>query len=123
MFKADVDTIELTAQSGNKYSFKMCEFDTMESIDRAVEKFAHPGLYVFAYRYSKPNDARYWYNLKYIGETEDFSKRDYNNHHKKSEIEGENANSWGYCITTIDAASRKELEEDLIKVYNPPCNG
>ena len=123
MFKADIDTIELTGQSGSKYSFRMCEFDTMESIDHAVENFGHSGLYVFAYRFSKPNDTRYWYTLKYIGETANFSQRNYSNHHKKQEIENENVNSWGYCVTTVDEKSRKEIEADLIKMYNPPCNG
>lgn len=64
----------------------MYEYDTMEVIDTACAKFTSAGLYVFAYRYTKPGDIRNWYSLQYIGETENFSKRDYNNHHKKNEI-------------------------------------
>lgn len=123
MFRADIDTIELVGQSGTKYSFKMCEFDTMESIDKAVENFSHAGLYVFANKFSKPNDNRFWYTLKYIGETGDYSARNYSSHQKKDEILGESANSWGYCVLTVNEASRREIEKDLIARYNPPCNG
>lgn len=100
----------------------MCDFDTMESIDNAVKDFAQPGLYVFAYKFSKQNDARSWYNLKYIGETNDYSKRDYSNHHKRNELIEENTNSWGYCVVTVDDESRRAIESDLIARYNPSCN-
>lgn len=123
MFRADIDTLELTGRSGNKYTFKMCQYDTMESIDTAVRSFPHSGLYIFAYRFSKPNDSRFWYSIKYIGETGDYSTRDYTNHHKKEMITEEGANSWGYCVMTLNEQQRKELEADLVASYKPPCNG
>jgi hypothetical protein len=123
MFTSNTDKLTLTGKSGNSYTFNMCTFDTMDEIDDAVKKFTHAGLYVFAYRYTKPSDARFWYYIKYIGETEDYSKRDYNNHHKKDDIEKSNANSWGYCVLSVSEKDRKALESDLISNYNPPCNG
>lgn len=123
MFKSNTDTLDLIGQSGIYYHFKMCEFDTMQEIDEAVKSSAESGLYLFAQRYSKPNDPRYWYNLIYIGETDNYSSRNYNNHHKKTEIENAKSNAWGYCIITEDGEKRKEYESDLIARYNPPCNG
>ena len=123
MFKSDTDTLELTGKSGKKYTFKMCEFDKMDEIDTAVSNFPQAGLYVFAYRYKKPADLRNWYKLIYIGETEDYSKRNYSNHHKKEKIEKANANAWGYCVTASKEKDRTDKESDLIDSYNPPCNG
>lgn len=123
MFKADTDTLELTGKSGNKYIFKMCEYDTMESIDKACENFTAAGLYVFAYRYTKPIDTRQWYALKYVGETDNYSQRDYSNHHKKKEIVAEKCNAWGYCTLSVSDDKRKEIEADIIANYNLPCNG
>lgn len=122
MFRADIDTLELIGRSGNKYTFKMCEYDTMESIDSAVGSFPHSGLYIFAYKFSKPNDSRFWYSIKYIGETGDYSNRNYTNHHKKEMIIAEGANSWGYCVMTLNEQQRRGIEADLITKYNPPCN-
>lgn len=122
MFRTDIDTVELTGRSGKKYTFKMCAYDTMESIDNAVKSFPHSGLYIFAYRFSKTNDPRSWYSIKYIGETGDYSTRDYSNHHKKEKIIAEGANSWGYCVMTLNEQQRKEIEADLVSLYNPPCN-
>lgn len=123
MFKANTDTLVLTGKSGKMYAFNMCEYDTMEAIDKACENFTSAGIYVFAYRYKKLGDDTNWYNLKYIGETEDYSKRDYSNHHKKDEIVKSNANAWGYYKTSVSEKDRKEIESDLIANYNPPCNG
>lgn len=123
MFKTDGNTLELTGKSGNKYTFKMCEYDTMEAIDKACEKFTAAGLYVFAYRYTKPDDATLWYTLKYVGETENYSQRDYSNHHKKKEIVAEKCNAWGYCTLTVSDDKRKEIEADIIANYNLTCNG
>ena len=122
MFRNNIDTLTLKGKSGNTYTFNMCTYDTMDEIDDAVENFAQAGLYVFTYRYTKQGDVRYWYNIKYIGETEDYSKRDYSNHHKKDDIEKANANSWGYCTLTASEKDRKAIEADLIAQYNPPCN-
>lgn len=123
MFKTDNDMLELTGKSGNKYTFKMYEYDTMEAIDKACEKFTAAGLYVFAYRYTKQGDNRICYTLKYVGETEDYSQRDYSNHHKKKEIIGEKCNAWGYCSLTVSDDKRKEIEADIIANYNLVCNG
>ncbi len=123
MFKINTDTLVLIGQNDISFSFKMCEFDRLEDIDDAVKSWGDAGLYIFAYKYSKPNDPRYWYSLKYIGETENYSSRNYSDHHKKEEIENAQANSWGYCIVNDTNSRRKEYETDLISKYNPPCNG
>lgn len=123
MFKSNTDTLTLIGQSGTRYTFRMCEFDQLQAIDVAVKDFVKAGLYLFALRYTKPNDPRYWYSIKYIGETENYSQRNYGNHHKRKEIEEAHANSWGYCIITDSDDKRKEDEIDLISRYNPPCNG
>ena len=123
MFKSNTDTLDLIGQSGTHFQFRMCEFDTLQEIDEAVKTFTNSGLYIFAHRYSKPNDPRYWYSLKYIGETDNYSNRNYSNHHKKHEIEDAKSNAWGYCIITDDDDKRKGFESDLIARYNPPCNG
>ncbi|MBQ7640819.1 MAG: hypothetical protein IJS91_07550 [Bacteroidales bacterium] len=123
MFKTNTDTLDLTGKSGKSYSFQICEYDTLEAIDNACEKFTTAGLYVFAYRYAKQGDSHNWYVLKYIGETKNFSERDYSNHHKKKEIVKENCNAWGYLVTTCSEKERLEMESDLIDNYNPLCNG
>ena len=123
MFKTDTDMLKLTGKSGKTYTFHICEFDTMEAIDKACEKFTPAGLYVFAYRYIKQGDARNWYDLKYIGETGNYSERDYSNHHKKEEIVKAKCNAWGYCTTTCSEKDRLAQESDLIENYNPPFNG
>ena len=123
MFKSNTDTLVLTGKSSKKYTFQMCEYDTTEAIDTACANFTLAGLYVFAYRYTKPGDSCNWYNLQYIGETEDYSKRDYSNHHKKKEIVAAKCNAWGYYKTTCNDNARKSLERELIDKYNPPCNG
>lgn len=118
----DLGTLVLTGESGQSYTFKIYGYDTMASIDDAVKDFAKAGLYVFANKHSRPNDNRNWFRVNYIGETEDYSKRDYSNHHKKDSIESENSNTWGYCVLTVSAQKRKDIEADLIAKYNPPCN-
>lgn len=123
MFKSNTDTLQLKGKSGKTYTFNMCTFDSMEDIDDAVENYSKAGLYVFAYRYTKPGDARFWYSIKYIGETEDYSKRDYSNHHKKDKIEDAEANVWGYCVLNVKEEERKAIETDLIAQWNPSCNG
>lgn len=122
MFTSDIDTLKLTGKSGNIYTFNMCTFDTMDEIDDAVKNFAHAGLYVFTYSHTKQGDPRTWYSIKYIGETNDYSQRDYSNHHKKDDIEKANTNAWGYCVLTVSEKDRKAIETDLIAQYNPPCN-
>ena len=123
MFKTNTDTLVLTGKSGKEYTFQMCEYDTMEAIDTACAQFTSAGLYVFAYRYTKPGVTRNWYNLQYIGETENYSERNYSNHHKKKEIVAAKCNAWGYYKTTCSEENRKALESDLIDNYNLPCNG
>ena len=123
MFKTNTDTLALTGKSGKTYTFQMCEYDTMEAIDKACEKFTSAGIYVFAYRYTKQGDARNWYDLQYIGETENYSKRDYSNHHKKEDIKKAKCNAWGYYKTICSEKERLEIESDLIDNYNLPCNG
>ena len=41
--------IMLYNKLGKKYTFQMCEYDTMEAIDTACANFTSAGLYVFAY--------------------------------------------------------------------------
>lgn len=56
MFKINTDTLVLSGKSGKRYTFQMCEYDTMEAIDNVCKKFTSAGLYVFAYRYTKQGD-------------------------------------------------------------------
>lgn len=122
MLKKDLGTLVLTGKSGQSYTFKIYEYDTMASIDDAVKDFTQAGLYVFANKHMKPNDNRNWFSVIYIGETEDYSKRDYSNHHKKDCIKSKDSNTWGYCVLTVSDQKRKDIEADLIANYNPPCN-
>lgn len=119
----DLGTLVLSGKSGHNYTFHMWEYESMEAIDNAVKSFTNSGLYVFTNKHYNPNDNVNWFCINYIGETEDYSKRDYSNHHKKDRIESSNTNSWGYCILNVGEKERKKIEADLIANYNPPCNG
>ena len=118
----DLGALMLSGKSGRSYTFKIYEFDTMEALDDAIRDFRQAGLYVFANRNIKPSDNN-WFTINYIGETDDYSKRDYSSHHKKDEIVSKKSDIWGFCILSGTERERKEIEADLIEKYFPSCNG
>ena len=78
---------------------------------------AAPGNYIFA---SKSFSGE-WIPI-YIGQTSDLSER-FDNHHKATCIIDHGATHIHVHVSSDDENVRREEEQDLIDLYQPPCNG
>jgi hypothetical protein len=103
-------TLALTGKSGTVYTFAVYPINT--------ELPKSGGVYVFTKR--NQSNQSYTHTVIYIGMTQEFLARHYN-HHKDDCIDKNGATH--ICLLIEGSEKRrKEIEVDLIKAYNPPCN-
>ena len=91
---AKLGGITFKGASGKTYEFTIYSWGTTFKAVAAV--------YVITKRYKKSSDDGYTHTVLYVGETSDLSKR-FDDHHKAD-------------------CTRLEIEDDLIKSYDPTCN-
>lgn len=111
-------TITLTGQSGKKYTFELYSFGVFEELIEEIT-VRRGAIYLFTNRYFKHD--KYCHSNIYLGETDDVSTR-YANHHKRFCITRHGSNCIGFYWTDANERERKEMEEDILSVYNFPCN-
>lgn len=78
---------------------------------------AEPGNYIFA-KETKPNT---WSPI-YIGETENLEER-LDNHNELPCIRRNGGTHVHVHLSSSNSQERRNEESDLIKKWNPPCNG
>jgi hypothetical protein len=105
---SSVGTINLTGKSGTVYQFAIYE--------RAQKFTAVGGLYVMSKIVTGGN-----YSLIYIGQTGDLSSRPLS-HHKTACFDKHGADKL-LIRAEGDETKRLDTETDLVRNYNPPCNG
>lgn len=100
----------LVGKSGKKYTFGIYSLDTnFRSIG---------GIYVFTRREKSSNT--YSHSNKYIGKTNDLSKR-FKNHHKEKCIMANHANC--LCVMSVNLEEDREaIETDLLLGNTTSCN-
>jgi len=109
---AKLGGITFKGASGKTYEFTIYSWGTTFKAVAAV--------YVITKRYKKSSDDGYTHTVLYVGETSDLSKR-FDDHHKADCFEENGANC--ICIRfEDDQSTRLEIEDDLIKSYDPTCN-
>lgn len=105
---AKISTLTLTGASGRQYQFDVYPLDTEFNSVAAV--------YAITKRNASAN-----HTIIYIGQTDDLSER-FDNHHKATCFKRQGANC--VCIhVEKNEETRLAIERDLIKNYDPPCNG
>lgn len=108
---AKLGTITYEGISGTQYEFDVYIIDTSFNDVGAV--------YIITKRYQ--SESGYTHTHIYAGQTSDLSER-FDDHHKKDCFDAHGANC--VCVHRDDnEQSRVYKEDDLIKAYNPPCNG
>lgn len=102
------ETITAKGASGVEYTFYVYPWGT---------EFKELGGVYLVLRKSNPNSN---YNVLYVGQTGNLSER-FDNHHKKSCFD---RNGKTHIAIKLEASESRRLniESDLIKNYNPPCN-
>jgi hypothetical protein len=109
---AKISTVAFEGKSGKKYIFDVWRTD---------QAFRPIGaIYAVTRRYENTSGS-YSHHVIYIGETGDLSTR-FGSHHKENCFTEHNVN----CICTLvedDEELRLVQEDDLVRSYNPPCNG
>ena len=107
-----LDTVALRGRSGETYKFNVYPMDTNFNAVGAV--------YVVSRRSKNQEVKKYQYRILYVGETGDLSTR-FDDHHKADCFAQNKAN----CICVHrddDQVYRLFIENDLTKLWNPPCN-
>jgi hypothetical protein len=106
-----IGTITLTGESKTKYTFNVYpRTDTFKAIG---------GVYFMTHR-REEQDGSGKHTFIYVGETGDLSDRPLN-HHRKKCFDNNDAN----CVLIYaegDHDRRLEIETDLRRAYDPPCN-
>lgn len=105
---ADEGKITATGASGTQYVFWVYTWGTTFK--------AAGGVYLVLRKEQNGN-----YTIIYVGQTGDLSER-FDNHHKASCF---TRNSKSHVAARMESAesTRLSIESDLIKKYNPSCNG
>ena len=106
---ADVPTIEWAGSSGTKYKYWIHKIGT--------DFNAKPGNYCFA----KESSPGRWTPL-YFGQTGDLSER-FDDHHKMGCAKRNGATHIHAHVSEGGERARLDEESDLIKKWNPTCNG
>lgn len=102
------------------------EFDGPYQLD-SWDPPAHAGVYAIMHK-PNPNPQPNTFHIDYFGETEDFSGRGFPWNHERSNCfvkqAGTKSNVFvGFCILLGSTqASRRTIEQNLIRRYNPECN-
>ena len=108
---AKLGTIALTGKSGTEYPFNVWP---------RTDRFAAVGaVYFMTHRKEKTNGGG-THTFVYVGETVDLSDRPLN-HERQPCFDTHNAN----CVMTYaeeNKTKRLEIETDLRRAYDPPCN-
>ena len=92
---------KMRGTSGREYCFTMYGFGTFDELQEAFKDYPHAGLYVFTIRsYSLMMD-KYIHEPVYVGQTDDFTTREFANYHKRKEIETTGAHSIGSAALLI----------------------
>lgn len=110
---SEIGTLTLVGASGKEYIFNVYPIDT--------EFKALGAVYYISKRTEKPDGSGGSHEQIYIGETGDLSDR-FDSHHKADCFKDHNAN----CISIHQESNeqtRLVIESDLVKAYDPPCNG
>jgi hypothetical protein len=102
-------SIDWTGASGKKYRHWIYPLTTSFK--------AMPGSYIFA----KEISPRRWSPV-YIGETINLSER-FDNHHRMACVKENGATHIHVHVNKGGQKARQAEEADLIKRWNPPCNG
>ncbi|MEK6746755.1 MAG: hypothetical protein AABY33_06965 [Pseudomonadota bacterium] len=105
----ETKTIIWTGQSGKEYQYWIYPINTSFN--------AKSGNYCF----SKETSSGYWTPL-YFGESEDLSGR-FDNHHKIDMAIRRGATHIHAHVNNGSKIARINEETDLIRKWNPPCNG
>jgi hypothetical protein len=106
-------TMTLTGASGKTYTFDVYPADANWAEDIAC-------VYYVSKR-TKKSDGSGTHGAIYIGETEDLENR-HVDHHKQECFKNHGYN----CISIhheSNPRARIQVEEDLVKALDPPCNG
>ena len=104
-------TVTYTGESGSKYTFTAYSRDS---------DFNAVGAVYFITRRTGNDEGGYSHTKIYVGETSDLSSRPLS-HHRKECFDKHQAN----CVCLLvedDHETRLEIELDLRRKYNPPCN-
>jgi hypothetical protein len=105
----NVKNIIWEGSSGNRYKYWIYPIDTsFKSV---------PGNYIFA-KETRPGT----HTPIYAGETSDLSER-FDNHHKMLCIKRNGATHIHVHKSDISASTRRAEEADIIRKWNPTCNG
>ncbi|MDE2462124.1 MAG: GIY-YIG nuclease family protein [Alphaproteobacteria bacterium] len=105
-------TIAFTGKSKKRYKFTVHPLGT---------EFKSVGAVYFITSRKKTKSGSYVHTRIYVGETGDLSER-FDNHHKEKCFKKHGANC--ICIhREEDEDARLEIEQDLIDLCDPPCNG
>ncbi|MFA7682413.1 MAG: hypothetical protein WCX61_05290 [Candidatus Peribacteraceae bacterium] len=110
---AKIGTVTFTGKSGNTYEFGIYLIDTSF-------KKNYGAVYFITRRYKK-TDGGHSHKEIYVGQTSDLSER-FDDHHKWDCFVKNGAN----CACIYGEGNelvRLRIEQDLIKNYDPPCNG
>jgi excinuclease UvrABC nuclease subunit len=110
--QTQVPTITFTGASGKNYTFSIYALGTNFK--------ALGGVYVFTKATPKLGGGNS-HDVLYVGQTGDLSSR-FTDHHKEDCVNKRGCNC--ICVTVVGSErDRLLIEADLVKAYNPPCNG
>lgn len=109
--------LTLNGISGKEYLFDLYTYDDFSELVSAF--LARPAVYVFTRR--RTTNEGFTHDLVYLGETKDLLSR-FNNHHKEAEIKAHFANCIGIFGAPSDEELRKQIETDILRAYDFPCN-
>ena len=101
-------TMTLTGKSQQVYTFDLVPIGTN----------LNSGAGCYAFVKDLTNNQ---YPLVYIGETGDLSER-FDSHHKMPCIKTNGATQIG-VHRTVSKQAAKNIEDDILAIYSPPCNG
>lgn len=108
---AKIASAEWKGKSGRSYSFEVYPIGTAFKALGAV--------YAFTKRIVTNGVGNH--DFIYIGLTNDLSTR-FDNHHKDACIEKSGANCISVHLNNTES-QRLDIETDLCRLHNPPCNG
>ena len=118
------EEFKMKGNSGEEYIFHMYGFATFDDLQDFFKDDERQGVYVFTLRsISGVLIKSIFYEPVYVGETGNFSDRNFATHHKRTEIEGLGVHSFG--IMTIEGdgdEKRKEVEEDILSANEIQLN-
>lgn len=105
-------TLELVGASGRRYTFYVYPWGTLFK--------PQGGVYAVTRAVANQTGGNN-HTILYVGQTGDLSER-FDQHHKEPCFRRNAATH--LCVTTeANEQNRLAIEADLVRAYNPPCNG